>query len=117
MTNMKKMLITTAVATSMAITGCASTGSNTGNTDTAKKAGLGALAGAVLGAGISKATGGEHTKRDAAIGAAIHHDGGVHSRRQRALQLLEYLVDAGGHVEIVGVGRGTGILTWRDGRL
>lgn len=67
---MKKILAVSAVSASMILTGCATTGSTT-NGDTAKKAGIGALAGAVLGAGVSKATGGEHTKRDAAIGAGV----------------------------------------------
>lgn len=73
---MKKILAVSAVSASMILTGCATTGSTTtGSTttggETAKKAGIGALAGAVLGAGVSKATGGEHTKRDAAIGAGV----------------------------------------------
>lgn len=67
---MKKLLAVSAVSLSMILTGCASTGATNSNAaNTAKKAGIGALAGAVLGAGISKATGGEHTERDAAIGA------------------------------------------------
>lgn len=68
---MKKILAVSAVSASMILTGCATTGSTTTGGETAKKAGIGALAGAVLGAGVSKATGGEHTKRDAAIGAGV----------------------------------------------
>lgn len=85
---MKKLLAVSAISASMIITGCATTGTTTGNngvvTDTTKKAGLGALAGAALGAAISKATGGEETGRDAAIGAALGAGIGAYMSRQEA---------------------------------
>lgn len=80
---MKKLLAVSAVSLSMILTGCASTGATNSNAaNTAKKAGIGALAGAVLGAGISKATGGEHTERDAAIGAVLGAGVGAYMSRQ-----------------------------------
>lgn len=96
---MKKLLITTITATSMVLAGCASTG-GTGSTggETAKKAGLGALAGAVLGAGISKATGGEHTERDAAIGAAIGAGIGAYMSKQ-AKQIEQQMAGTGVEVK------------------
>lgn len=81
---MKKLLVVTAVATSMIMTGCATTGSTVGTGSTTKNAGLGALAGAALGAAISKATGGEETGRDAAIGAALGAGIGAYMSRQEA---------------------------------
>ena len=86
---MKKLLTVSAVSLSMILAGCTTTGTNSGSTNTgvsstAKKAGLGALAGAVLGAGISKATGGEKTGRDAAIGTAIGAGVGAYMGRQEA---------------------------------
>lgn len=71
MKNAKSLLAISVVAFSLVITGCASTGAtNSNNTNAAKKAGLGALAGAVLGAGISKATGGE--KQDVMLPSVLH---------------------------------------------
>ncbi len=81
---MKKILTITAVSASMVLAGCASTSTGTGINDTTKKAGIGALAGAALGAGISKATGGEKTGRDAAIGAALGAGVGAYMSRQEA---------------------------------
>lgn len=96
---MKKLLMTTAIAASMVITGCASTGgASTGGNDTAKKAGIGALAGAVLGAGISKATGGEKTGRDAAIGAAIGAGVGAYMSKQ-AKQIEQQMAGTGVEVK------------------
>lgn len=85
MKNLKSVFAVSAIASSLIITGCASTGTTTSsssNADLAKKSGLGALAGAVLGAGISKATGGEKTGRDAAIGAAIGAGVGAYMSKQ-----------------------------------
>lgn len=85
MKNAKSLLAISVVTSSLVITGCASTGAtNSNNTNAAKKAGLGALAGAVLGAGISKATGGEKTGRDAAIGAALGAGIGAYMSKQEA---------------------------------
>lgn len=84
---MKKLLAVSAVSASMVLAGCASTGTGTTNpqmNDTAKKAGIGALAGAALGAAISKGTGGEHTGRDAAIGAVLGAGVGAYMSRQEA---------------------------------
>lgn len=80
-----KKLLATAIASSMIITGCASTGAGLGNmtnNEGAKKVGLGALAGAALGATISKATGGDHTGRDAAIGALLGAGVGAYMNKQ-----------------------------------
>lgn len=78
-----KLLAASALASSMVITGCASTGGVQVN-DTTKKAGLGALAGALGGAAISKATGGEQTGRDAAIGAVLGAGVGAYMSKQEA---------------------------------
>lgn len=85
MKNMKSLLAVSAVASSLVITGCASTGSNTGTSNSNSglaKAGLGALIGAAAGAGISKATGGEKTGRDAAIGAVLGAGVGAYMSKQ-----------------------------------
>lgn len=84
MKNAKSILAIGAVASSLVITGCASTNTGAGNAGTGAKVGIGALAGAALGAGISKATGGEKTGRDAAIGAAIGAGVGAYMARQEA---------------------------------
>ncbi|TWV82981.1 OmpA family protein [Moraxella sp. VT-16-12] len=84
MKNAKSILAVGAIASSLVITGCASTQNAGSNSSTATKVGLGTLAGAVLGAGISKATGGEKTGRDAAIGAAIGAGVGAYMSRQEA---------------------------------
>ncbi|MDO4441698.1 MAG: OmpA family protein [Moraxella sp.] len=78
-----KVLAISALTSSMVITGCASTGGIQVN-DNAKKAGIGALAGALGGAAISKATGGEKTGRDAAIGAVLGAGVGAYMSRQEA---------------------------------
>ncbi len=97
---MKKLLAVTVMSASMVISGCATTGGTGGGqmSDTAKKSGLGALAGAVLGAGISKATGGEHTKRDAAIGAVLGAGVGAYMSRQ-AKQIEQDMAGTGVEVK------------------
>ncbi|MBM5572630.1 MULTISPECIES: OmpA family protein [Deefgea] len=60
---MKRALLPSLLALSLAITGCS-------NMSTTENTLLGALGGAAVGAGISKASKGHHTGRDAAIGAA-----------------------------------------------
>ncbi|MCB5197294.1 OmpA family protein [Deefgea salmonis] len=60
---MKRALLPALVAFSLVATGCS-------NMSTTQNSVLGALGGAALGAGISKASKGSHTGRDAAIGAA-----------------------------------------------
>nr|WP_314900199.1 OmpA family protein [uncultured Deefgea sp.] len=60
---MKRALIPTLLALSLAITGCS-------NMSTTENTLLGALGGAAAGAAVSKASKGRHTGRDAAIGAA-----------------------------------------------
>lgn len=70
MKNMK-LLAVSVLASSVVLAGCNTTGGGVQMSEGTKKAGIGALAGAVGGAVISKATGGEHTKRDAAIGAGV----------------------------------------------
>lgn len=79
---MKNLAIVGVLSASMLVTGCAATQTAMQGNSTAKNAGLGALAGAVLGAGVSKATGGERTGRDAAIGAAIGAGVGAYMSRQ-----------------------------------
>lgn len=92
-----KLLAVSVLASSMVITGCASTGgSNAGNT--AKKTGLGALAGAAVGAAISKATGGENTERDAAIGAVLGAGVGAYMSRQ-AKQIEQQMEGTGVEVK------------------
>lgn len=76
------LLAVSALASSMVISGCASTGNY--NDDATKKAGLGALAGALGAAAISKATGGEKTGRDAAIGAVLGAGVGAYMSKQEA---------------------------------
>lgn len=56
------------------------------------------MAGAVLGAGISKATGGEHTKRDAAIGAVLGAGVGAYMSRQ-AKQIEQDMAGTGVEVK------------------
>ncbi len=80
---MKKQLMITAIASSMALAGC-SVDPATGQ-QTIDKRVAGALAGAALGAGISKATGGNKTSRDAAIGAALGAGVGFYMQKQAAL--------------------------------
>lgn len=80
-----KVLGVSVLAASMALAGCASTSGTTGTTTTGtgiNKAVIGAVAGALGGAAISKATGGEHTGRDAAIGAVIGGAAGAYMQKQ-----------------------------------
>ena len=88
-----KLLAVTALASSMVITGCATTGGPVVN-DQTKKAGIGALAGALGGAAISKATGGEKTGRDAAIGAVLGAGVGAYMGRQ-AKQIEQQMAGTG----------------------
>ncbi|WP_373974239.1 OmpA family protein [Chitinibacter sp. SCUT-21] len=78
---MKKLLITSMIALSLSVTGCANI------TPEQQGAMIGALGGAAAGALISKASKGSHTGRDAAIGAAIGAIGGyawsAHMEKQR----------------------------------
>lgn len=100
MKNIKSLLAVSAIASSLVITGCATTGTTPAgsNADLAKKSGLGALAGAALGAGISKATGGEKTGRDAAIGAAIGAGVGAYMSKQ-AKQIEQQMAGTGVQVQ------------------
>lgn len=95
---MKKLLLTSTLAASMVLAGCATTGTNNAG-GTAKGAGIGALAGAALGAAISKATGGEETGRDAAIGAAIGAGVGAYMNRQKQ-QLEQQTAGTGIEVQL-----------------
>lgn len=79
-----KLLLATVVSGAM-LTGCATTPGTTGTTSiTQNKAVIGGLLGAASGAGISKATGGEKTGRDAAIGAALGAGVGYYMQKQEA---------------------------------
>lgn len=79
-----KLLLATVVSGAM-LTGCATTPGTTGTTSiTQNKAVIGGLLGAAAGAGISKATGGEKTGRDAAIGAALGTGVGYYMQKQEA---------------------------------
>lgn len=89
---MKTQLLVTALASSMVLAGCAvdpATGQQQVDTRVA-----GALAGAALGYGISKATGGEHEGRDAAIGAALGAGVGYYMQQQ-AKQLQTQMAGTG----------------------
>ncbi|WP_296403805.1 OmpA family protein [Psychrobacter sp.] len=77
---MKNKLIIAAMTSSLALAGCA-TDPSTGQ-QTINKGILGALGGAAAGAGISKVTGGDHTGRDAAIGAALGGAVGLYMENQ-----------------------------------
>ena len=79
-----KLLLATVVSGAM-LTGCATTPGTTGTTSiTQNKAVIGGLLGTAAGAGISKATGGEKTGRDAAIGAALGAGVGYYMQKQEA---------------------------------
>ncbi len=96
---MKKLLMVSALASSMVLAGCAtSTGTGTSSGTGINKAAIGALAGAIGGAAISKATGGEHTERDAAIGAALGAGVGYYMERQ-AKQLEQEMAGTGVSVQ------------------
>ena len=89
---MRNKLIALAVVSGLAVTGCA-TDPSTGQ-QRINKTGIGALAGAAGGAVISKATGGNKTGRDAAIGAVIGTGVGAYMERQ-ARQLEQQMAGTG----------------------
>lgn len=89
---MKKGLLVTAIASSIALSGC-SVDPVTGQ-QRVNKAAIGALAGAASGAIISKSTGGDKTGRDAAIGAALGAGIGYYMERQTQ-QLQEQTAGTG----------------------
>lgn len=89
---MRNQLMIAAVATGLAISGC-TTDPNTGQQRLNKTA-IGSLAGAAGGATISKATGGDKTGRDAAIGAALGAGVGYYMERQ-AKQLEQQMAGTG----------------------
>ena len=77
---MRNQLMIAALASGMVLTGC-TTDPTTGQQRLNKTA-IGTIAGAVGGATISKATGGDNTGRDAAIGAALGAGVGYYMERQ-----------------------------------
>lgn len=93
---MRNQLMIAAVASGLALSGC-TTDPNTGQQRLNKTA-LGTLAGAAGGAVVSKATGGEKTGRDAAIGAALGAGVGYYMERQ-AKQLEQQMAGTGVTVE------------------
>lgn len=93
---MRNKLMIAAVASGLALSGC-TTDPNTGQQRLNKTA-SGTLAGAAGGAVISKATGGEKTGRDAAIGAALGAGVGYYMERQ-AKQLEQQMAGTGVTVE------------------
>ena len=93
---MRNQLMIAAVAAGLVLTGCA-TDPYTGQQRLNKTA-VGALAGAAGGAVISKATGGNKTGRDAAIGAALGTGVGYYMERQ-AKQIEQQMACTGVVVE------------------
>ncbi|MBO1517600.1 OmpA family protein [Psychrobacter celer] len=93
---MRNKLMIAAVASGLALSGC-TTDPNTGQQRLNKTA-LGTLAGAAGGAVVSKATGGDKTGRDAAIGAALGAGVGYYMERQ-AKQLEQQMAGTGVTVE------------------
>lgn len=89
---MRNTLMIAAVASGLALSGCA-TDPNTGQQRLNKSA-IGALAGAAGGAAISKATGGDKTGRDAAIGGVLGAGVGYYMERQ-ARQLEQQMAGTG----------------------
>ena len=89
---MRNQLMIVAVASGLALSGC-TTDPNSGQQRLNKTA-LGTLAGAAGGAVISKATGGNKTGRDAAIGAALGAGVGLYMERQ-AKQLEQQMAGTG----------------------
>ena len=89
---MRNKLIVAAVVSGLALSGCA-TDPNTGQQRLNKTA-IGTLAGALGGGAISKATGGDNTGRDAAIGAALGAGVGYYMERQ-AKQLEQQMAGTG----------------------
>ncbi|GAA0317155.1 OmpA family protein [Psychrobacter aestuarii] len=93
---MRNQLMIAALASGMVLTGC-TTDPTTGQQRLNKTA-IGTIAGAVGGATISKATGGDNTGRDAAIGAALGAGVGYYMERQ-AKQLEQQMSGTGVSVE------------------
>ncbi|WP_227429101.1 OmpA family protein [Psychrobacter sp. I-STPA6b] len=93
---MKNQLMIVAVASGLALAGC-TTDPATGQ-QRLNKAAIGALAGAAGGAVISKASGGDHTGRDAAIGAALGGAVGLYMDRQEK-QLQQQMAGTGVEVK------------------
>lgn len=89
---MRNTLMVAALASGLALSGC-TTDPNTGQ-QRLNKAAIGTLAGAAGGAAISKATGGDKTGRDAAIGAALGAGVGYYMERQ-AKQLEQQMAGTG----------------------
>ena len=89
---MRNKMIALAVVSCVAVTGCA-TDPSTGQQRLNKSA-IGALAGAAGGAAISKATGGDKTGRDAAIGGVLGAGVGYYMERQ-ARQLEQQMAGTG----------------------
>lgn len=89
---MRNTLMVAALASGLALSGC-TTDPNTGQQRLNKTA-IGTLAGAAGGATISKATGGDKTGRDAAIGAALGSGVGYYMERQ-AKQLEQQMAGTG----------------------
>lgn len=89
---MRNTLMVAALASGLALSGC-TTDPNTGQQRLNKTA-IGTLAGAAGGATISKATGGDETGRDAAIGAALGAGVGYYMERQ-AKQLEQQMAGTG----------------------
>ena len=89
---MRNTLMVAALASGLALSGC-TTDPNTGQQRLNKTA-IGTLTGAAGGATISKATGGDKTGRDAAIGAALGAGVGYYMERQ-AKQLEQQMAGTG----------------------
>jgi len=89
---MRNQLMIVAVASGLALSGC-TTDPSTGQQRLNKTA-IGTLAGAAGAATISKATGGDKTGRDAAIGAALGAGVGLYMERQ-ARQLEQQMAGTG----------------------
>ena len=98
---MNNKLMIAALASSLALVGCA-TDPVTGQ-QTIHKGALGALGGAAAGAGISKVTGGDKTGRDAAIGAVVGGAIGAYMEKQQK-QLEEQMAGTGVQVKPDGQG-------------
>ena len=98
---MNNKLMIAALASSLALVGCA-TDPVTGQ-QTIHKGALGALGGAAAGAGISKVTGGDKTGRDAAIGAVLGGAIGTYMENQQR-QLERDMAGTGVEVKHDGQG-------------
>ncbi|MBE0441055.1 MAG: OmpA family protein [Psychrobacter sp.] len=92
---MRNKLMIAAVASGLVLSGCTTTADGQQRLN---KTAIGGLAGALGGAAISKATGGEETGRDAAIGAALGAGVGYYMERQ-AKQLEQQMAGTGVTVE------------------